>query len=95
MVEIELSDWLINVKGFQKKSARDVVSRCRRIENIFNISLTSNVKSKEDVDQLLQRLTQESSTFLAPHVKKIYAVTVLRRSLTLYAEYRNLLEEDK
>ena len=91
MDKVGLQSWLIDTKGFQKKSARDIVSRCKRVEKIFSISLDVTLQSKADIDGLIDRLGTESSSYLAPEVKKVYAVSVLRRAVKLYAEYRQIL----
>ncbi len=91
MDTVGLQDWLINKKEFQKKSARDVISRCKRVERIFDISLDTTLKSQADVNELIDRLRAESSSYLAPEVKKVYAVSVLRRAVKLYAEYQQIL----
>lgn len=82
-----LKNWLISEKNFGKKSAGDVVSRCRRIERILEISLDISVDTPEGLDHIATRLKGESSTYLKPHVNKVYAVAVLRRAATLYSEY--------
>lgn len=87
MDETGLKNWLISEKNFGKKSAGDVVSRCRRIERILEISLDTSANTPEDLHHVATRLKEESSTYLKPDVNKVYAVAVLRRAATLYSEY--------
>ncbi len=87
MDETGLKNWLISEKNFEKKSAGDVVSRCRRIERILEISLDTSANTPEGLHHVATRLKGEASTYLKPDVNKVYAVAVLRRAATLYSEY--------
>lgn len=87
MDETGLKNWLVLEKNFGKKSAGDVVSRCRRIERILEVSLDTLVNTPKGLQHVTDWLKKESSIYLKPDVNKVYAVAVLRRAATLYSEY--------
>ncbi|MBI5182434.1 MAG: hypothetical protein HZA06_05945 [Nitrospirae bacterium] len=80
-------EWLIEFKHMGSKSARDVVSRCGRVEKIFGISFQDSLVNLEDVELVLRRLELESGSYLHASTKSIYAVAVLKRAVRLYYEY--------
>lgn len=89
MDEKGLKLWLQEEKNMQTKSARDVVSRCKRVERELNISLDEKLGEVDGIDVVITNLDTASSSFLSPKVKKVYALAVLRRAVRLYSEYLN------
>lgn len=86
----QFTEWLRNVHDMKRKSSNDVVSRCRRIEKIFNIDLDDYVYDSKKVARLTERLRTEYHTYLKPETNRHYAVTVIIRALNLYTEYCTL-----
>jgi hypothetical protein len=95
MIDRNFQNWLENSKELAPKSARDVLSRCRRIERTFEISLAETIKTKEDANLLCERLGKESSSLFAPTTNKVYATAVLRRAVNLYSEYQIQLQKSQ
>lgn len=87
MDELGFRQWLITTKSMGNKSARDVVSRCRRIEKTFGTQLVEVVQSEKEMSNLTTRLKQEASSYLKPGTNPIYGVAVVRRAARLYEEY--------
>lgn len=48
MLDDNFAKWLQTEKNMGVKSARDVISRCRRIQLVFKISLDKEVKNSKD-----------------------------------------------
>lgn len=84
----QFKNWLVETKGFGKKSAGDVLSRCRRIEKTFGVSLDKIIHLESEVRNLHQRLQEESGSYLKPDTNPVYGVSVVRRALSLYTEYK-------
>jgi hypothetical protein len=88
-MDAEFQRWLVSEKGLGEKSARDVLSRCRRIERTFAVSLDTIVQSRKAVEELSERLSSESGSYLKPSTNPAYGVPVVRRAMMLYAEYKS------
>lgn len=78
--------WLVTKKDFGNKSARDVLSRCHRVENMFNIILDDYVNS--GLEKILQRIKKEACLSLKQGINQIAIISQLRRAVTLYSEYK-------
>lgn len=85
-------EWLIINQGMKRKSAGDVISRCRRIEKILGLSIEDKIQTSDGLDEILFRLDDESSNYLSPDTNKIFAVGVLKRAAKLYQAY--ILEDN-
>lgn len=88
MIEEGFKTWVIRKKKLGVKSARDVVSRCKRVERVFGISLHSAIRNSNDANQMVKQLTREQSKFFSPSTNKVYALAVLARAVRLYGEFR-------
>lgn len=80
-------NWLVQNKKFGAKSAKDVKSRCHRVERIFNISLDEELIKPHGLEYINNRLIEEQQDYLKPETNVVYATAVLKRAVTLYAEY--------
>ena len=94
MDELKLGNWLKAKKRLQHKSARDVISRCRRVEREFGISLVQTIKTQGDVDKLIERLDKESASLFASGTKTVFAAGVIRRALRLFGEFVESNQQD-
>lgn len=74
---VEFKKWLIEQKGFHKKTASDIASRVRRVNKIFNQeNLISDIKKFEvEINRL------DSSVYIKSQLKRAYY---------LYIEYKSL-----
>ena len=73
-------DWLTNEKKMNNRSAKDVVSRCKRVQKISGCTKI-NFQTKEKLEN--------KPTFL---VCSFYIKSQLRRSISLYLEFLLQLE---
>ncbi len=78
MKYLKFSLWLVNEKSLGDKSARDVISRLRRISSILN---------KEDLRMISPKELEATDSFqnCSMSVK-----SQLKRALTLYNEFSRL-----
>lgn len=81
--------WLAKKKGFGEKAAKDVVSRCNRIERILNLSLDDEVNSSKGLGDLLERIKSQAPDNIREGSEKRFVIPQLRRAAKLYAEYKN------
>ncbi len=71
----EFYDWLINEKKISVRSARDVLSRCRRICSFLSIS---------EFDENTLNDLNENELFMA---QSMFIKSQLRRAVSLWNEY--------
>ena len=88
MVDTEFLRWLIHNKELKEKSARDVLSRCRRIERVVGIDLDDAVESDDTFIALLFLLKEKVSDFSSETAISRNVYAPLRRAARLYSEYR-------
>lgn len=79
--------WLTHDRDCAQHVARDVESRCRRIERVMSTSLDDAVRDDAVFSQLLTRLQSEAPTFLGPSKNPKGALSVLTRAAKLYREF--------
>ena len=89
MVKDNFREWLIRKKAYSPRPARDMLSRCKRVERIFNISLDKSIKTEKNLDELLHRLKNDADSYLKAGVNRITSVGILRTAVRLYHEYLN------
>jgi hypothetical protein len=79
--------WLRTKKRLGDKPARDVVSRCRRIERELDVSLARVCRSDRAFVELLHELKQKVGAYsqAAAETKNVYGP--LRRAARLYSEF--------
>ena len=87
MIEKEFLYWLKERKRLKKKSAGDVISRCKRIERTFEIELDSTLKNQKGYNTLYKKLMDKSDLYLKKGSNKATAVAVLRRAAKHYFEF--------
>lgn len=75
---IKFLDWLISTKGFQRRSARDVISRLKRISNEFKFDSSTSGTALELIEK--RELFPTVSTVIRSQLK---------RSLRLFIEFYN------
>jgi hypothetical protein len=80
--------WLTKSKNMPDKQARDVVSRCNRIERVFNVSLDDVVRSQRKLETLLERTSVEADNYLKAGANQLTASSQLRTAARKYAEYK-------
>jgi len=87
IVEPAYRKWLLQKKKMSKRSAGDVISRCRRIERVLSVSLSREINKINGLDLLKVKLKKKSTKFLSPKTNKVYALAVLNRAAALFFEY--------
>jgi hypothetical protein len=87
MIDEHFKDWLVK-NGMGNKSANDVLSRCRRIEKVLELSLNTSVKNTKDAEKIATMIREKQSKFFGAKTKTVYAVAVVVRAVNLYGEYR-------
>ena len=60
--ENEFRNWLLNEKGMTHRVISDYVSRCKRVQNIFEITLNSSIKTEKRYISIMEDIN--SSHFL-------------------------------
>ena len=80
MSNLEFYDWLVVTKKLSSRSAKDVVSRCKRIKNILHTDSLENFSS----EQLIQ---SEDFNKLSRFIK-----SQLKRALVLWKEYAEVCQ---
>ena len=68
-------DWLIKSKGMSVRSARDVISRCKRICSFLSV---------EQIENLSVQDLNENETFMK---QSMFVKSQLRRAISLWNEY--------
>jgi hypothetical protein len=81
-------EWLANSKNLSAKQIRDIVSRCNRVERVFNVSLDDVARSERKLETLFERTRSESKTFLKPGANQLLASSQLRSAVRKYIEYK-------
>lgn len=89
MVKDNFREWLICKKAYSPRPARDMLSRCKRVERIFDISLAKSIKTEKDLDELLHRLKNDAHSYLKAGASHTTSVSILRTAVRLYHEYLN------
>jgi hypothetical protein len=89
MNEDRFKNWLLKNKQLGAKQSGDVLSRCRRIERVLNVSLDGTVSSQSKLDALMERLWSEAAEYLRPGANRTTAASQLRSAARLYAEYKS------
>lgn len=87
MIDENFKKWLVE-NGMGNKSANDVLSRCRRVEKVLEVSLNTSVKSTKDAEKMAAIIREKQSKFFGAKTKTVYAVAVIVRAVKLYGEYR-------
>lgn len=85
------NEWLASERGYSDRAARDVVSRCRRIEKILGTSLDRSVRSATGRDTILERLRADADQYLRPGSNKTTAVGILLSAVRLYHDFLQAL----
>ena len=75
MSDLEFYNWLVETKQLSNRSAKDVISRCKRIKNILHTDSLDGFSS----EQLL-----ESEDFIN---LSMFIKSQLKRALVLWKEY--------
>ena len=89
MVKDSFREWLISKKAYSHRPARDMLSRCKRVERIFSISLDETIKTEKSLDERLHRLKNDADSYLKVGANHITSVGILRTAVRLYHEYLN------
>jgi hypothetical protein len=77
-------EWLIQSRGYSVRAAKDVVSRCKRIERVLGIDLDGHLT----LSDVRERLTAAAPSYLRAGANPVTAVSILRTAAKLYWEYR-------
>lgn len=75
MSDLEFYNWLVQTKQLSNRSAKDVISRCKRIKNILQADSLDGFSSE-------QLLESEDFSNLSMFIK-----SQLKRALVLWKEY--------
>ena len=89
MVKDNFREWLIRNKAYSPRPARDMLSRCKRVERIFDISLDKSIKTEKNLDELLYKLKNDADSYLKTGANHTTSVGILRTAVRLYHEYLN------
>lgn len=89
MNEDGFRQWLTKNKNTSDKRIRDLISRCNRVERVFNVSLDDVVRSERKLETLFKRTKTEADKFLKPGADQMMASAQLRTALRKYVEYAN------
>lgn len=81
--------WLIEDMRYAGRSAKDVLSRCRRVERVLGINLNKAVKSKKGCDDVCQRLVDKADTYIKPGANKVGSVSIIATAVKLYHNFLN------
>ena len=73
---ITFYNWLINEKAMRNRSAKDVMSRIKRVEKII---------SSPGIDESTLEMLQSTDSYMN---LSIFIRSQLKRAVTLYLEYR-------
>ena len=73
----KLLEWLMNEKKMNKRSAKDVLSRCGRVYRMLGI----NTFDSDTIEKLQQNDEFEASS--------VFIKSQLKRTVTLYLEFMN------
>lgn len=84
-------DWLITTEKYSKKSASDMVSRCKRIEKIFNIKLEETIITKENFNKLREKIRTEANTFIMSGSSFTSSISPIVLAIRKYHKFLNLL----
>ena len=88
MKEADFSKWLKKEREYSHKSTSDALSRCRRIERIFGVSLDKKLSSESGFEGLRDRVSNESELLVGNGKRKLYTARgVHRLALKLYFEF--------
>jgi len=79
--------WLIEEKQYNEYSARDVLSRCRRVEKVFNIKLSKTVKSINGYNNIRQRLLDEFHRYIKPGANTKKSVSAIVTAIKVYHNF--------
>lgn len=74
-------DWLITNKRMSQRAAKDVLSRCKRVNKIIE----DDVINKKTIEQL--NASDEFST------KSMFIKSQLRRAVSLFCEYEDSIND--
>jgi hypothetical protein len=55
-VDERFFQWLVNVRGLSEKPAKDILSRCRRIERTFGVELAKVAATQSATDTAVDRI---------------------------------------
>jgi hypothetical protein len=89
MLDDKLRQWLITEARYAARSAKDVLSRCRRVERIFNVNLDKAVKTQDGLEKIMNRLQNESGSYLKPKVNRMLSVSIMKTAVKLYHRFLN------
>ena len=89
MAKDNFREWLICNKAYKPRPARDMLSRCKRVERIFNISLDKSIETQKNLEELLHRLKNDADSYLRVGANHTTSVGILRTAVRLYHEYLN------
>jgi hypothetical protein len=80
--------WLTEKRGKANKQASDIISRCNRLERVFNLSLDSVVASNSKFETLLERIGSEADSYMKSVTMS--SIGQLRSAARVYQEYKYL-----
>jgi hypothetical protein len=90
LINEQFLEWLRIEKNLGLKSARDVLSRCRRVERVLQINLETEINNSMDSRNIVSRITKEKSKFFSPDTNVTFAFSVIARAIRLYGEFKEL-----
>ena len=90
MNENKFKEWLINDMGKDLRQAGDILSRCRRVERVLDISLDGATASEDKFSAMMERLAAEANNYLKPGSNRITALGQLRSAARLHATQASL-----
>jgi hypothetical protein len=88
MQDADFRLWLENKRSIKGRYLSDIMSRCRRIERLLDMSLDSAVASEQKLNRAISYLGHNSKTYLRRGADS-KSVSMLRVAVRYYAEFIN------
>jgi hypothetical protein len=86
---LDFESWLISTYGYSKKTARDCISRCNRIEKHLSLNLNEAISKEVSFNMLLIDI-EKYSYINADNKRASHAIkATLRASAKKYTLYKN------
>ena len=88
MRDVDFSKWLKKEKEYSVKSTSDALSRCRRIERTFAVSLDKTLSSESGLERRRERVSNEAERLVGKDKNKLYTARGAHRlALKRYFEF--------
>jgi hypothetical protein len=76
-------EWLIKKRAYSPKVAKDVLSRCRRVERIMNRPIAKLCRDEKILESTLKYLWTNAATYIKPGANKTTSVSIIGTAVKL------------